>query len=57
VALRQRLVKVVRAGKDRAVVVVAQARKGQLEAWTVIPVKRQYLQRQREGLLVYGRQG
>jgi hypothetical protein len=57
VVLRTRVLKAIATGKLEGHLLVAQARKGQLEAWTVIPVKHQYLQRQREGLLVYGRQG
>ena len=54
-ALRQRLVKVVRTGKDRAVIVVAQTRKGMLEAWTMFArSKLGSVKNERRGMLLWG---
>ncbi len=58
VEIRQRVVKAVAppSGKDRGLLVVAQAIGGMLEAWTMLPVRQlAYLNRQRVGRLVYGR--
>ncbi len=55
VALRTRLIKAIRTGRTEGNLLVAQAHKGQLESWTVIPVRRDYLDRQRKGTLIYGR--
>lgn len=56
VALRQRLIKLVQLDKDRGVLVTAQAKDGMLEAWTLLPTSdRKYLNRQREGKLLWGR--
>lgn len=57
-ALRQRMVKLVDTGKgkDRGLLIVAQAVDGIMEAWTAMPVRDLgYLQRQRVGKLVWGR--
>lgn len=56
VVLRTRLVKVVQAGKDKGLLLVAQAVRGQLEAWTFLPAQTGYIQKQRVGNLVYGRE-
>lgn len=54
VVLRQRIIKVVDAGKEKAVLVVAEAKNGMLEAWTMLPVsKGPYLNKQRAGQLVF----
>jgi hypothetical protein len=42
-------------GKAKGMLVVAQARKGQMEGWTVIPSPPGYLEGQRKGRLLYGR--
>lgn len=56
VVLRQRIIKAVTAYGKEGLLLVAQALKGQLEAWTFVPVARLgYLQKQREGKLVWGR--
>lgn len=56
VVLRQRLIKLVQLDKDRGVLVTAQAKNGMLEAWTLVPTSdRNYLNRQREGKLLWGR--
>lgn len=58
VRLRKRLVKAVRTGKDRYIIVVGQASQGRFEAWTVIPTsKAAYAQRQRAGWLLWAREG
>lgn len=57
VVLRQRLVKAFKLGKDRGVLVTAQARGGVMEAWTMVPTSDgNYLNRQREGKLLWGRE-
>lgn len=55
VVLRTRVIKAIATGKLEGQLLVAQARKGQLEAWTVIPTRPGYLQNQRAGELLYGR--
>lgn len=56
VVLRQRLIKVVRQDKERALLLIAQAIRGRLEAWTFIPMRPgPYVDRQREGTLLYRR--
>lgn len=54
VVLRHRAIKVFDlGGKDRGVIVSAQSVKGQLEAWTVVPVRQlAYLQKSRVGKLL-----
>lgn len=57
VALRSRLVKAFDLGKGKGMLVVANATRGLLEAWTFLPTSdRKYLERQRRGMLLYGRQ-
>jgi hypothetical protein len=57
VELRQRLIKLVDVGEERGMLVVAQARNGMLEAWTMIPpTDLKYLNRQRAGKLLWGRE-
>jgi hypothetical protein len=57
VVLRQRLVKLVQLDKKRAVLVTAQAKGGVMEAWTLVPTsKLDYLNKQREGKLLWGRE-
>ena len=56
VELRQRIIKALPMGKKEAMLVVAQAVDGVMEAWTVIPQDRMsYMNRQRVGKLVWGR--
>jgi len=55
VVLRTRVIKAIATGKLEGQLLVAQARKGQLETWTVIPTRPGYLQNQRAGELLYGR--
>jgi hypothetical protein len=56
VVMRSRVLKLFDLGRDRGVLVVANARRGLLEAWTVVPTSDlRYLQRQRRGMLLYGR--
>lgn len=58
VTLRSRVLKAFDVGDGKVLLVSAQANKGMLEAWTVIPVdkkKANYLDKQRTGRLVYGR--
>lgn len=56
VVLRSRVLKAFQLDKRRGVIVVCNAVKGMLEAWTLIPTSDQrYLERQRRGLLLYGR--
>ena len=56
VALRVRVVKAFDIGGGRSVLVVANARQGRLEAWTMIPTSDfAYVQRQRRGELMWGR--
>jgi hypothetical protein len=56
VALRARVMKGFDLGRGRGVLVVANAVRGVLEAWTLIPTSdRKYLNRQRRGKLLYGR--
>jgi hypothetical protein len=57
VALRQRFVKVVHTDKERAMIVVVQANKGRLEAWTMFPrSKMGSVKNEREGRLLWGRE-
>lgn len=56
VALRQRLIKAIRLGKGRGLLVVAQSKGGVMEAWTMIPTTDfKYLNDQREGKLIWAR--
>jgi hypothetical protein len=56
VVLRKRLVKVVDIGRDRGLLLVAQASGGFLEAWTFVPTQTLgYLQGQRAGSLLWAR--
>ena len=56
VVLRQRLIKVIKTQKDRGMIVVAQSRKGMLEAWTVFArSKVASLKNERRGILLWGR--
>lgn len=57
-ALRTRIVKGFDLGKGRGMLFVANAVKGRLEGWTFVPTSDfAYLQRQRQGELVWGRDG
>lgn len=57
VVLRQRLIKFFQLDKDRGLLVTAQAKEGMLEAWTLVPASdRNYLNRQRAGKLLWGRE-
>jgi len=57
IRLRSRFIKHYGLSKDRFVMMVANARNGYLEGWTVIPTSdARYIQRQRQGKLVYGKQ-
>lgn len=56
VVLRSRLIKAFDLGKGKGMLVVANATRGMLEAWTFLPsTKWDYLERQRRGMLLYGR--
>jgi len=56
-AFRVRLVKRIETGDKKGLLLVAQAHKGQLESWTFMPTSDlKYLNRQREGVLVYARE-
>ena len=56
IALKQRVIKVVEMDKNRAVLIVAQTRNGSMETLTMFPTRdMKYLNKQREGKLVYGR--
>lgn len=55
IELRTRIVKVVDTGGAEGLLLVAQASRGQLLGWTVLPTSdMKYLNRQRTGLLLYG---
>ncbi len=57
VKLRVRLIKMIALGKDKALMVVAQATGGVFESLTLFPTgDRRYLNRQREGKLLSGRE-
>lgn len=57
VSLRARVIKAFALDHDRGFLVVANAVRGRLEAWTVIPTTDlAYVQRNRRGMLVYGRE-
>lgn len=59
VALRTRIIKAFDIGNGKVLLVTAQANKGMLEAWTIVPLsskKTSYLDKQRSGKLVYGRE-
>jgi len=56
IELRTRFIKVIREGKHRGILLVAQSRGGRMEAWTMLPTTDlKYLNRQREGKLVWSR--
>ena len=56
VELRKRIVKRLALERDRTLVAVAQATRGRMEAWTVLPVRSPtYANNQRVGTLVFGR--
>jgi hypothetical protein len=55
VVLRTRLIKAYEDSKGVGQLLVAQAHKGQLEAWTVVPANPIYLNKQRMGKLLFGR--
>lgn len=56
VVLRERIVKGIATGKNQGFLMVANAVKGQLEAWTFIPTNDlKYVNRNRAGKLLYGR--
>lgn len=52
--IRNRFITAYDVGKGRGILVVAEVLKGKLQAWTFIPVKPGYLQRQRVGMLLWG---
>jgi hypothetical protein len=55
IALRSRIIKGYDDGKGRILLMVANARRGQLEGWTFIPVKNpKYANKQRRGMLIWG---
>jgi hypothetical protein len=55
-ALRQRIIKAVKLGKNRAVLMVAQSKSGIMEAWTMIPTSNlDYVNNQRRGKLIWAR--
>ncbi len=55
VVLRSRIIKAYNIGKGRVLLMVAQARNGQMEGWTFIPTRDlKYINRQRNGMLIYG---
>lgn len=57
IRLRSRFIKHYGLSKDRFVMMVANARNGYLEGWTVIPTSdARYIQRQRQGKLIYGKE-
>ena len=56
VVLRTRYVRAFDMGEKPGVVVVVEAVRGQLQSWTMIPVRQGYLERQRYGALLYGRE-
>jgi hypothetical protein len=57
VQLRYRFIRAFDTGEKEGMMLVAQAVKGQLEAWTFVPVSRlSYLNKQRTGKLVHGRE-
>jgi hypothetical protein len=54
VFLRERFIKVIEMEKDRALLMVTQARGGVMEAWTVVPTAdMKYINRQRFGRLIW----
>lgn len=55
VVLRTRYVRAFDMGDKSGLLVVLEAMRGQLQGWTMIPVRRGYLDRQRYGSLLYGR--
>jgi hypothetical protein len=56
VELRARIIKMIETGKDEGMLFVAQASRGYLLGWTFIPVRSAgYMQKQREGMLLFGR--
>ncbi len=57
VELRTRVVKAIATGKKEGMLLVAQASRGLLEAWTFVPNEPRYLQKQRVGKLLWGRKG
>lgn len=57
VVLRERIIKAVKLEKDRAMLMVAQAEDGIMEAWTLVPTSNLgYLKNQRRGRLIWGRE-
>lgn len=56
VVLRTRYVRAFDMGDKPGMVVVVEAVRGQLQSWTMIPTRRGYLERQRYGRLLYGRE-
>jgi len=58
IRLRTRFVKGIKIGKGKHLLFVANARGGVLEGWTYIPMRasRAYMNSQREGLMIYGRE-
>ena len=56
VVLRTRYVRAFDMPDKPGMVVVVEAVRGQLQGWTMIPTRKGYLERQRSGFLLYGRQ-
>lgn len=57
VVLRSRIIKALKVGKREGLLLVANASRGMLEGWTFVPASRlSYLQNQRRGMLLYGRE-
>ena len=54
VVLRTRFVTAYDIGKGRGILIVGQIVKGRVQAWTFIPAKPGYLQKQRQGSLLWG---
>ena len=57
VVLGTRYVRAFDMGEKSGVPVVLEAVRGQLQGWTMIPVRRGYLDKQRYGRLLYARPG
>lgn len=57
IVLRQRFIKILKTEKKRGMIMVVQSNKGVMEAWTTMPVSRdfKYLNKQRSGKLVWRR--
>lgn len=55
VVLRTRFIKRIDIDGTDGVMMVAQSKAGYLEGYTIVPASARYLQKQREGWLIYGR--